>query len=148
MNKVLVCLASLMMLAHGHNTSAREQKEFDSDVNYNEAKIPHYDLPSLLVTAEGEEISTPEEWMTIRRPQILALFSNLVYGCVPTPQSPIETEYEVLKTDPDFMDGKATRQDVQIRFSNDQGKAEMVIVLYVPNDAARPRAGFHETQLQ
>jgi hypothetical protein len=142
MKKAFVCLAALIVFAHCFECAAREQKESDSDVNYDEGKIPHYDLPPLLVTAEGQEVSTPEEWMTIRRPQILSLFSNLVYGRVPVPESPIETEYEVLKTDRNFMDGKATRQDVLIRFTNNKGKAEMVIVLYVPNGAAQPAPAF------
>lgn len=30
----------------------REPKEYDSDVIYDESKIPNYDLPSLIVTAE------------------------------------------------------------------------------------------------
>ena len=142
MKKAFVCLAALVVIAHGFDGAAREQKESDGDVNYDEARIPHYDLPPLLVTAEGERVSTPQDWMTVRRPQILSLFSNLVYGRVPVPESPIETEYKVLKTDKNFMDGKATRQDVRIRFTNDKGKAEMVIVLYVPNDTAKPAPAF------
>ncbi len=142
MKKAFVCLAALIVIAHCFDCAAREPKEFDGDVNYDEGKIPHYDLPPLLVTAEGEVVSTPEDWMRVRRPQILSLFSNLVYGRVPLPESLIKTEYEVLKTDENFMDGKATRHDVLIRFTNSKGKAEMVIVLYVPNDAARPVAAF------
>ena len=40
----------------------REPKEYDSDVVYDESKIPSYDLPPLLVTAEGEPVTTPEQW--------------------------------------------------------------------------------------
>ena len=34
---------------------SRESKEYDNDVNYDEAKIAHYDLPKLLVTPEGKK---------------------------------------------------------------------------------------------
>jgi len=142
MKQFFVCLATLGMIAYCFECSAREQKEFDADVNYDEKKTPHYDLPPLLATAEGENVSSPEDWMNVRRPQILSLFSNLVYGRVPVPESPIKTEHEVLRTDEDFMDGKATQQDVLIRFTNEMGQAEMVIVLYVPNNVAKPVPAF------
>ena len=140
MKKLAVCLA--VLLFSSNITLTREPKEYDSDVIYDQSKIPHYDLPPLLVTAEGKTIKTPEEWRNIRRPQILALFSNLVYGRVPEPESLIKTEFEVKKTDPEFMGGKATRKDVQIRFSNEKGKAEMLVLVFVPNKATKPVPAF------
>jgi len=136
MKKLAVCLA--VLLFSSNITLTREPKEYDSDVIYDQSKVSHYDLPPLLVTAEGKTIKTPEEWRNIRRPQILALFSNLVYGRVPKPESPIKTEFEVKKTDPEFMGGKATHKDVQIRFSNEKGKAEMLVLVFVPNKATKP----------
>ena len=122
--------------------SAREPKEHDADVNYDESRLPHYDLPPLLVTPDGKRITTAEEWHTIRRPQILSLFSNLIYGKVPEPASPIRQEFEVVKTDPDFMGGKATRKDVKIRLSNEKGKIEMHFLVFVPNKAEKPAPAF------
>ncbi|MEE2776725.1 MAG: acetylxylan esterase [Acidobacteriota bacterium] len=121
---------------------AQQTKEGDADVLYEEARVPHYDLPSLLTTAEGEAVPTPEAWKHIRRPQILSLFSNLVYGRIPSPASPIRTEIEVVRSDPDFMNGRATREDVSIRFENDRGKAEMKILVFVPKAAAKPVPAF------
>jgi hypothetical protein len=120
----------------------REPKEYDSDVIYDESKIPNYDLPPLLVTAEGKPVTTAEQWWNVRRPQILSLFSNLVYGCIPEPESPVKIEFEVKKTDHEFMGGKATRKDVQIRFSNDKGTAEMLILVFVPNNGDKPIPAF------
>ena len=90
------------------------------------------------MTADGKRITTPEEWRTIRRPQILALFSSLLYDCVPEPESPIKTDFELVKTDPRFMKGKATRKDVRIHFQNDKGQAEMLILVFVPNKVKNP----------
>ena len=70
-------------------TIARELKEFDNDVNYNESLIPHYDLPDPLTTAEGTTVTNAKEWKNIRRPQILSLFANFIYGTIPTPPDPI-----------------------------------------------------------
>jgi len=140
MKKLVVCLTVLSFASA--LVFSREPKEYDSDVIYDESKVPHYDLPPLLVTAEGKTVETAEEWMNIRRPQILALFSNLVYGRVPKPESPIKTEFTIIKTDPKFMGGKATRKDVRIRLSNDKGKAEMLVLVFVPNNAAKPVPAF------
>ena len=90
--------------------SAREAKENDKDVNYDEGRVPAYDLPSALVSSSGKPIQTAGEWRAIRRPEILALFSNLIYGRVPVPVSPIRTEFEVVKEDPDFMGGQGDPQ--------------------------------------
>ena len=101
---------------------SREPKEYDGDVIYDENKVPHYDLPPLLVTAEGKTVETAKEWRNIRRPQILSLFSNLIYGRVPKPESPVKTEFKVIKTDPKFMGGRATRKDVRISFSSNRAR--------------------------
>ena len=121
---------------------AREAKEFDKDVNYDEAKIPAFDLPPLLVTEEGETVTTVEQWRNVRRPQIVALFSNLIYGRVPQPTSPIETRYELRHKNLHFMDGKATKRDIVIRFKNERGEAEMRVLVFTPNHVRGPVPAF------
>jgi len=138
MRSISLPVAALILCFFALTAFAGQSKENDIDVNYDESKVPKYELPPLLVTAEGKRITTPEEWRTIRRPQILALFSNLVYGCVPEPESQIKTDFEVVKTDPEFMKGKATRKDVRIHFQNDKGQAEMLILVFVPNKGKKP----------
>lgn len=139
MNKLTVCMMAVLLCSP---LMGRERKEYDADVIYDEGKIPHYDLPPLLVTAEGKAVTTPEEWRNIRRPQIMALFSNLVYGRVPAPESPVAVKFDVIKTDPRFMRGKATRKDVQISFRNDRGSASMLILVFVPNHVKGPVPAF------
>ncbi len=131
----LIVFASCLTLAL---SVVGQRKEDDSNVNYDESLVPKYDLPPLLVTSQGKRITTPEGWRIQRRPQILSLFSNLIYGRVPDPASPIETSYETLRTDRNFMSGKATRRDVVIRFSNQRGSAEMLILVFAPNAASGP----------
>ncbi len=121
---------------------AREAKEYDKNVNYDEARLPAYDLPPLLVSSEGKRIATPEEWHNIRRPQIMSLFGNLVYGTVPQPASPLEVTFDVVKLDEEFLKGAGTRKDVRIRFENDKGSAEMLVLVFVPNDPDKPVPAF------
>ncbi|MBL9174630.1 MAG: acetylxylan esterase [Verrucomicrobiales bacterium] len=119
-----------------------EPKNHDRDVVYDEAKVPPYDLPPLLVSSDGRAITTPEEWFQIRRPQILALFGNLVYGVVPEAESPIRTTFEVVKTDHEFLGGKATRKDVHLRHENARGKVEVQILVFTPNGVPGPAPAF------
>jgi len=142
MVRITSLLTLSLILCISFNVCAREAKEADSNVIYDEDRIPAYDLPPLLVSAEGKPITTPEEWRTIRRPQILSLFSNLVYGRVPEPPEPIQIAFEVTKTDPEYMDGKATRKDVEIRLSNANGEVKMHVLVFVPNDATGPVPAF------
>ena len=128
-------LAVCLMLLSGLIVRGDEPKNHDKNVNYDEALVRPYDLPPLLVSAEGKPITTPEEWFQIRRPQIISLFGNLVYGVVPAPELPIRTTFEVIATDPAFFDGKATRKQVRIRFENERGTAEMQILVFTPNNA-------------
>jgi len=95
---IWVCL--LVLPSH---TEAREAKEHDKDVEYDESRLPRYDLPPLLVSSTGEAITTPEAWYQKRRPEILSMFANLVYGSVPRPAQPVDVRFEVVKTDPNFM---------------------------------------------
>ena len=116
---------------------SRELKEFDNDVNYDEARIPRYDLPDPLVTAEGKPVTTAEQWRNIRRPQILSLFANFIYGAVPVPPDPISQTYHVIKEDKSFMGGKVTKLDVSIRFKNRKGTAQTHIIIFIPNHASK-----------
>jgi hypothetical protein len=133
-----IVLGILLFCGWSGLACAAQLKEFDRDVNYDESKVPHYDLPPLLVTAEGQVVTTPEEWINVRRPQILSLFANLLYGYVPRPETPLKTEYQVIETVNDFMAGQATRLKVEIRFHNEAGEDSMTIVVFIPNQAAGP----------
>lgn len=120
----------------------RQNKESDIDVIYDESKVPKYDLPELLISAEGDTISSADDWINVRRPQVLSLFGNLVYGQVPFPESPVITDIIMQDVNKDFMGGKGTRKEILIRFSNEKGTAGMTILVFVPNKASKPVPAF------
>ena len=113
--------------------NARELKEFDNDVNYDESRIAHYDLPDPLITAEGKKVTSAKQWRNVRRPQILSMFANFIYGAVPVPPDPIEQTYHVIQEDKAFLDGKATKLDISIRFKNRKGAAQTHLIVFIPN---------------
>ena len=134
------CIVLVLALSLGTvcRTRADDPKNHDKQVNYDEARVPAYDLPRLLVAANGQAITTPAEWFNVRRPEILALFGNLVYGTVPEPKSPLHVTREVVKEETDFLGGKATRKQIRLRFTNEKGTAEMFLLVFAPNHHAQP----------
>lgn len=136
------CLLASVFLFLPVPVRAEEPKNRDFDVIRDEAAVPPYQLPPILVTAEGKAVTTPEEWFNVRRPQLMALFGNLVYGVVPQPESPVMTTFAVVKTDPAYMGGQATRKDVRLRFENAKGSAEIQILVFTPNGRTKPAPAF------
>jgi hypothetical protein len=47
------------------------------------AKWENYTLPSLLIDNAGNKVTTVDAWEKIRRPEIIKLFEDYVYGQVP-----------------------------------------------------------------
>lgn len=103
--------------------------------NYDEASVPAFTLPDPLVGADGRKITSPEQWPERRR-EILELFETQVYGRSPAP--PEAMSMEVASVDPQALGGKATRKEVTVRFSRASDRAQMSILIYLPNDAPRP----------
>ena len=54
-----------------------------SEPNYNEDKVPAYTLPEILKTKNNTYVNTKEIWESQRRPEILKLFEENVYGRMP-----------------------------------------------------------------
>ena len=51
--------------------------------NYDEAKVPAYDLPDPLIMASGEKVADAAMWREKRRPEVLRLFETTTYGRTP-----------------------------------------------------------------
>ena len=74
--KIILCLAYLLL---SQNLS-HDLKSQPKGYNYDESKVPDYELPLLLESDLGRKISTKEEWNSIRRPEILNHLEEEVYG--------------------------------------------------------------------
>jgi hypothetical protein len=71
-------IASLRPGADGRNSNA------PNAANYDESKAnPYPGLPEPLTLKNGEKVTTPEQWWTKRRPEIVEDFDREVYGRVP-----------------------------------------------------------------
>ncbi len=104
--------------------------------NYDESKVPAYTLPDPLLTAAGEKVTTSEEWRTERRPEVLRLFENQVYGR--TPGKPSDMTFKVTSVDENALGGEAVRKEVSVYFSKDKSGPRMDLLIYLPRSAKKP----------
>lgn len=93
-------------------------------VNYDEAKVGNDPLPDL-------KLSTAEDWTGKRRPEILKLFEDNVYG--KTPADIGTPKFEVTATKTDALGGLATRKFIHISLPGRPAWQGMDVMLYIPN---------------
>lgn len=98
--------------------------------NYDESKVPAYTLPALLVSNDGREITSARKWEKIRRPEILSLFSEQMFGKFP--KGKIKTTYETLSFDPDALNHTAERRQIKITFEKNGIQHEATLLIYYP----------------
>lgn len=108
--------------------------------NFDEARVPKYVLPDPLVTAAGRPVADAEAWRKVRRPEILRLFEEHVYGR--TPAIDVQPRFEVTRTEPRAVGGLATRKEITIRLFDDPAAPTIALLVYVPNNAAKPVPAF------
>lgn len=104
--------------------------------NYYESKVPAYALPDPLTAVNGTKIISAKIWTKIRRPQILELFRENVYGRIPATK--YSKNFKVVNLDRNAMNGASTLKQVDISISS-EGKSLMIhLTLFVPNNVKKP----------
>ena len=63
--------------------------------NYDETKVPDLVLPDLFVDYKGNIIKTVEDWENKRRPELLNVFADQVYGQLPKDYDEIDFEVSI-----------------------------------------------------
>ena len=101
---------------------------------YDEDKVPAYVLPDLLAG-----VKTVKDWESKRRPELVKLFEQEMYGSVPG--KPSGLHFRVREQDAAAFDGLATRKQVRIFFDADESAWEDLLV-YVPNRRNGPAPAF------
>ena len=128
-------------MAGALNTAATPAAAQPSGYNYDEAKVPDFQLPDPLVTQEGKRVADADTWRNVRRPEILRLFAEQVYG--KTPSGAVKgIRYEELSTDKNALGGKATQKQIRIHFGPGEDDPQMDLLLYVPNQRSGPVPAF------
>lgn len=110
------------------------------DPIYDASKVPDYTLPPLLRLPTGDSVETPETWWEKRRPQLLSLFHDHLYGDLPP--SPPDFRIETRSRTPGALDGAATRWQITLHFTDRADDPQLDLLVYVPNDSDRPAPVF------
>lgn len=86
--------------------------------------------PNPLIARDGSLIRGVEDWQTKRRPEILELFREHVYGRAPVAR-PDSLRFETSELSPAF-EGKARRRQVRIAYSGPGGESDIGLACYYP----------------
>ncbi|MVM34571.1 acetylxylan esterase [Spirosoma sp. HMF4905] len=108
--------------------------------NYDEANVPAYSLPDLLKTTTNQEVRTKTAWEKIRRPEIIKLFEENVYGQMP--KTVDRLTYSIKSGDTQAMAGKATLKEVVIEVVQHNRSVKINLVLFVPTKINKPAPVF------
>ena len=111
-----------------------------ASANYDEAKVPTYTLPDPVVCTDGTPVTKATGWREKRRPELLRLFEEQVYGRAPG--QPSATRFETLSVVTNALGGLATRKEIAIWFTGSQDGPSMNLLLYLPNAAKQPAPAF------
>ena len=101
-------------------------------VNYDEAKVQPYTLPSALTFTNGDSVLNAEMWIQGRRQEIINLFEQNQFGRFET--LPVDANYDVFESGTLTADGKAIRKQVNINLSTTKGKINFDVLLYLPSN--------------
>ena len=115
--------------------------EFDplEGFNYDETKVPEYELPELLRLSNGKPVKNVKTWEKQRRPELLKLFEEQMYGIAP--EAPAALHFRLLSEDPTAFDGMATRKEVKVCFDEAE-TGYLTMLLLVPNGRQAPAPCF------
>lgn len=111
-----------------------------ASANYDEAKVPAYTLPDPLVCTNGTTVTNVMGWREKRRPELLRLFEEQVYGRAPG--RPRAMRFETLSVVTNALSGLATRKEIAIWFTGKKDGPGMNLLLYLPNAAKQPAPAF------
>ena len=106
------------------------------EANYDESKVPQYTLPDPLVCADGTKVADADTWRQKRRPEILKLFEEHMFG--KAPGKPSMMTFMTTSVNKNALDGQATRKEVTVYFTGREQDPNMSILIYLPNKAPKP----------
>lgn len=99
--------------------------------------IGHRQVPNPLVTLDGRSIHSKEDWENIRRPEVIDLFQEHIYGRPPV-KRPKSLKFNVVDIKENIMEGQAVRKQIDISYSGPGGQDKFRVLLFVPTNRQKP----------
>ena len=103
-------------------------------------KEPVRAQPDVLMTASGQPVTDPQMWWKVRRPEILNVFEEQMYGNPPSGKlaSQIVPHFRLDLIDRNALGGKAVRKQITITFSGVKNGPKLHLLMYVPAKGSGP----------
>jgi len=98
--------------------------------NYDESKIPEFNMPNPLLTFNGKKVKNSDEWEQKRRPELLKFFTQNVYGEIPGELK--INSIDIVEESNNTLNGKATRKQVELSFQKNNLTLDFTILIYLP----------------
>ena len=133
-------LLACILLSSSVYAQIKTDKFMGEIVNYDETTVPKYTLPPLLKTEKGEKVKNVATWERKRRPEILSLFEEHIYGQMPSKFDSLN--FKMTNEKADAMDGKAHLKEIQITVWNKGNSVSFPVVLFIPNKRSKPAPAF------
>ena len=110
-----------------------------SEPNYDEEKVPAYSVPEILKTKNNTLVNTKEMWESQRRPEILKLFEENVYGRMPNAYDSLNF---VTINSGNALNGRAQLKQVDIEIFRKNQSVVIHLILFVPISTPKPAPVF------
>jgi hypothetical protein len=94
-------------------------------------------LPDPLIMFNGERVTTRQQWVEKRRPELKGLFQHYMYGHMPS----CSVRFTQGASDKGFFGGKATRKGITVHLEHPDAPG-IHLMLVVPNQRQRPAPAF------
>ncbi|HVW84077.1 MAG TPA: hypothetical protein VHB50_05335 [Bryobacteraceae bacterium] len=104
--------------------------------NFDESRVAPYKLPDPLVLSNGQRVRDAKTWNEQRRPELMAIFEDQVYGKTPLDASGIR--FSQTFVEPKALKGKAIRKQVTVYFTPHNDGPRMDVLIYLPAAAKGP----------
>lgn len=117
--------AFLLIMLSGMALSAQNFKP-----NYDESKVPVYQLPDLLIDKNNQPVTTADQWSGRRR-EILSDFKKFVYG--KTPHASMAPDVQLVRVT-EALNGAATMKQLKLTFRRNNHQISMNLLVLLPAD--------------
>ena len=107
--------------------------------NQDESLVPKYALPELLVCADGTPVRAAATWEAKRRPELLELFREHVYGRMPG--RPEGMHWQILD-DATALEGRARRRQIRVFLTATDAQPYFDLLVYLPANRTAPAPAF------
>jgi hypothetical protein len=102
--------------------------------NYDESKVPVFELPSPLKKSDGTMVQSKEEWECSQREKVLSLLEQHMFGKIPPKPAKMEI---IVSDEKEVFSGLGTRKNVRLVFSDKYAEnLAFDLLVYIPAGAS------------